>query len=969
MTDLPAASPEAAAAPDDAASLPPSAAAAPNSAAPAPTASAPDPTRHEARHEMPDALRADVRLLGELLGQVLTEAGGPDLLQDVERLRALTIDAASSDTPTAFAEAEALVETLSHQRAEEVARAFTCYFHLVNLAEEYHRVRALRRRDQALQSRPESSFPAAFAQLSTELGPQEAERRLHALEFHPVLTAHPTEARRRSISAAIRRISVLVAERDDPRLGDAALADNRRLLLAEVDSLWRTAQLRSHKPSPLDEVRTAMGVFDETLFQAVPTVYRYLDDWLLGDDAGRAAPAVPPFVRLGSWIGGDRDGNPFVTASVTRAAAEIAHQHVLLGYEQVAAALARTLTMDDAGTPASADLRDLAARHTELLGADRAQQIDARSQDSPYRRAMLAIRERVIETRLGCGRGRDGAAPQDVPGCEDLGESPAAYGSARELEHELTVVQRSLLAAGDTRAAYGKLQEFLWQVQTFGFHLAELEVRQHSTVHARALEAIATAGGPTEDLDEQTTEVLAVFRVIKELQDRFGVEACRRYIVSFTHSASDLEAVHTLARYAMPQGTEPPVLDVIPLFETFADLQGSVDVLEEAAALPEVQARLEQTGGRLEVMLGYSDSSKDVGPVSANLGLYDAQARITEWGQRRGLTLTLFHGRGGALGRGGGPANRAVLAQPPGSVDGRFKLTEQGEVIFARYGDPDIAIRHIEQVAAATLLAGAPSVEERNARAAATYAGLADALDDAARTHYHRLVRCEGFAQWFAQVTPQEEIGLLAIGSRPAKRGLSVSSLEDLRAIPWVFAWSQARINLAGWFGIGTALAEVGDLELLRSAYEDWPLFTALIDNMEMSLAKTDERIARRYLELGERSDLAELVLDELALARRWVLAVTGQERLLERRRVLGRAVQLRNPYVDALSLIQLCALRGLRIDDGARAAGDGDGGAGGGVVGGGGGLGSGGERDVDGLRRLLLLSVNGIAAGLQNTG
>ncbi|MDX5398876.1 MAG: phosphoenolpyruvate carboxylase, partial [Actinomycetes bacterium] len=452
---------------------------------------------------MPDALRADVRLLGELLGQVLTEAGGPELLEDVERLRSLTIDAASSDTPTAFAEAEAMVGDLTQQRAEEVARAFTCYFHLVNLAEEYHRVRALRRRDHSLQSRPESSFPAAFAQLAAEIGNAEAERRLHALEFHPVFTAHPTEARRRSISAAIRRISVLVAERDDPRLGDDALADNRRRLLAEIDSLWRTAQLRPHKPSPLDEVRTAMGVFDETLFRALPTVYRYLDDWLLGDDAGHATPAVPPFVRLGSWIGGDRDGNPFVTASITRAAAEIAHQHVLMGYENVAANLARMLTMDDAGTPASAELRELAAHHTELLGADRAQQIDARSQDAPYRRVMLTIRERLVETRLGCGRGRDGDVTSYVPGCEDLGESPAAYGSARELEYELTVVQRSLLAAGDARAAHGKLQEFIWQVQTFGFHLAELEVRQHSTVHARALEAIAQAGGPTEDLDEQ----------------------------------------------------------------------------------------------------------------------------------------------------------------------------------------------------------------------------------------------------------------------------------------------------------------------------------------------------------------------------------------------------------------------------------------------------------------------------------
>lgn len=901
-----------------------------------------DPTRHEARHHTPDALRADVRLLAELLGQVILEYGGPELLADVDHLRALAIEAASNAGPDAFNEAEALVESFTLDRGREVARAFTCYFHLVNLAEEYHRVRALRRRDHQLHSRPESSFPAAFTQLASEVGEVEATRRLQALEFHPVLTAHPTEARRRSVSYAIRRISTLLAERDDPRLGDDALADNRRLMLAEVDTLWRTAQLRIRKPSPLDEVRTAMAVFDETLFQALPTVYRYLDDWLLGEDAGRAAPVIPPFVRLGSWIGGDRDGNPFVTAAVTRAAADVAHQHVLIAYEQATGQLARRLTMDDEGTPASPELRELGAQHTAMLGSDLAERLDARAPGAPHRRAMLAMQERLAETRRGCGT-------THVPGCPTPDpERCWAYRDVAEFEWELGVVQRSLLAAGDARAAHGKLQELIWQVRTFGFHLAELEVRQHSTVHARALAALEAAGtaaeaGTPAELDEQTTEVLEVFRVMRELQERYGVDACRRYIVSFTHSAADLAAVHALARHAVgPEGT-PPVLDVIPLFETFADLQGSVDVLEEMVTLPEVRARLEATCGRIEVMLGYSDSSKDVGPVSANLGLYEAQARITEWAQRRGFTLTLFHGRGGALGRGGGPANRAVLAQPPGSVDGRFKLTEQGEVIFARYGDPDIAIRHIEQVAAATLLAGAPSMEERNTRAAATYQGLADALDDAARTRYHQLVRSEGFAQWFAQVTPQEEIGLLALGSRPAKRGISVSSLEDLRAIPWVFAWSQARINLAAWFGIGTAIEAVGDLPLLRAAYADWPLFGTLIDNVEMSLAKTDARIARRYLELGDRPELAELVLAEMELATRGVLAVTRQDRLLQKRRVLGRAVQLRNPYVDALSLIQLRALRRLRMDVH--------------------------DFEGDSLRRLLLLSVNGIAAGLQNTG
>jgi len=540
------------------------------------------------------------------------------------------------------------------------------------------------------------------------------------------------------------------------------------------------------------------------------------------------------------------------------------------------------------------------------------------------------------------GRGRRVAQRAAPSGATRRRDADLAYPDAAALEADLLVLQRSLAEAGARRAAYGDLQRLVWQVQTFGFHMAELEVRQHSQVHAAALADIAEHG-LGGDLQPRTVEVLDTFRAIGSVQRRFGQAAVRRYIVSFTQAPEHLAAVHQLAELAFDGADDAPVIDAIPLFETFADLQASVDILEASLAIPQVQRRLEQTGRHLEVMLGYSDSSKDVGPVSATLALDDAQRRITAWAREHDIRLTLFHGRGGALGRGGGPANRALLAQPPGSVDGRFKLTEQGEVIFARYGDPTIAARHIEQVTAATLLAGAPSVERRTAEAAERFADLAAKLDVASRERFHALVRADGFPQWFAEVTPLEEVGLLPIGSRPARRGLSVSSLDDLRAIPWVFSWSQARINLAGWYGLGTALASVGDVELLRSAYADWPLFATVIDNVEMSLAKTDERIAARYLALGERDDLAALVLEEMALTRQWVLAITDSEVMLSRRRILGRAVALRSPYVDALSLLQLRALRALR-----RGAAD--------------------ER-VDDLRRLLLLSVNGVAAGLQNTG
>ncbi|WP_231495962.1 phosphoenolpyruvate carboxylase [Cellulomonas sp. HZM] len=880
--------------------------------------------RVRASHEVPEPLRNDVRVLGEFLGRVLAEAGGDDLLADVERLRELAIHAHSDPSSDALAQAEELVGGFTLERAEQVARAFTCYFHLANLAEEYHRVRVLREREaQVAPDRfaPDDSLPAAIQQLEDEVGKDVARTRLQELEFRPVLTAHPTEARRRAVSRSIRRISELVAERDVRNIGGMSLAENDRRLLSEIETLWRTAPLRQSKPTVLDEVRTVLSIFESTLSDVMPAVYRRLDDWLLQDAAGTTAPVARPFARLGSWIGGDRDGNPNVTAEVTRAAALMASEQALVALEASARRTGEGLTLDGTGTPGSSELNGLWQRQRSLSD-EVAARAGAESPNEPHRRVVLFVAERI-----GATRRRDA----------DL-----AYANPDELTADLLVVQRSLAEAGATRSAYGDLQRLLWQVDTFGFHLAELEVRQHSQVHAAAL-ADLEKNGVDGELEPRTVEVLDTFRALGHVQRRFGPKAARRYIVSFTQSPEHLAAVYQLADYAFAGADERPVIDAIPLFETFADLEASVDIMEAALELEPVQRRLAQNGRRVEIMLGYSDSSKDVGPVSATLALDTAQAKITAWAQRHGLVLTLFHGRGGALGRGGGPANRAVLAQPAGSVDGRFKLTEQGEVIFARYGDPTIAARHIEQVVAATLLAGTPSVERRNTEATEKFTELAARLDVASRTRFHELVRAEGFPQWFAEVTPLEEVGLLPIGSRPARRGLSVSSLDDLRAIPWVFSWSQARINLAGWYGLGTALESVGDLALLRDAYAHWPLFATMIDNVEMSLAKTDERIAARYLALGDRDDLAGQVLDEMTLTRRWVLAITDSDAVLSRKRILGRAVQLRSPYVDALSLLQLRALRGLRTGDAVEQA--------------------------DDLRRLLLLTVNGVAAGVQNTG
>jgi phosphoenolpyruvate carboxylase len=864
---------------------------------------------------MPEPLRRDVRLLSSLLGDVLVEYAGQGLLDDVERLRLAVISARHGETK--IEEVAEIVESWSLDRAELVARAFTVYFHLVNLAEEHHRIRTLRDRDTGAEPLRES-IAAAVAEIKATAGQERLHELLGGLELHPVFTAHPTEARRRAVVTSILRISGLLSRADDPRLGASDQAETRRRLMEEIDLLWRTAHRRHTQMDPLDEVRTAMAMFDETVFRAVPAIYQAVDT-ALGPDAGARPPLAPAYVRFGSWIGADRDGNPYVTAQVTREAVTIQAEHVLRALENACRRIGRTLTVHETTSPPTPALLGALAA-ARAAGPDLLAGITKRSPGEPHRQLLLFAAERIRATRLR--------------------HADLAYGAAADLLAALHLVQESLIVAGAVRQAYGELQHLIWQVETFGFHLAELEIRQHSDVHRQALADVREGGaGP---YSEQTEEVLDTLRVVGWIQERFGVDACRRYVVSFTRSAEDIAAVHELAAHAAIGG-RTPVLDVVPLFETGEDLEHAPAVLEDMLALPAVRRRLDETGRRLEVMLGYSDSAKQLGPATATLRLYDAQAALTAWAARHGVRLTLFHGRGGALGRGGGPASRAVLAQAPGSVAGRFKVTEQGEVIFARYGHLEIARRHFEQVGNAVLLASTAAVEDRAKQAADRFRPLADQLSAAAHAAFRALVETPGFAEWFARVSPLEEISRLRIGSRPARR-TATRGLADLRAIPWVFAWTQTRVNLPGWYGLGSGLAAAPDLARLRAAYESWPLFASLLDNAEMSLAKTDRAIAERYLALGGRPELTEAVLAEYDLTRTLVLSVTGHDRLLANRRVLTRAVELRNPYVDALSHLQLRALTALR-------AGVAD------------------ESERERLENLLLLSVNGVAAGLQNTG
>jgi phosphoenolpyruvate carboxylase len=848
--------------------------------------------REKDRAQLPKPMRRDVRLLGAMLGEALRDDIGQDLLDDVEELRRAVIEARldrhdGNDIVD-------LVGSWTLDRAEQVARAFTVYFHLVNLAEEHQRIRILRERDTGDQPVRES-----LAAASVYVGD------LSDLRVHLVLTAHPTEARRRAVVAALRRISELLDGVNDERLGAADRAEATRALREQVDLLWRTSQLRVKAMDPIDEVRTVMTAFDETLFRVVPSVYREMDR-ALSSRSGAEPAHVPAFIRFGSWVGADRDGNPFVTAQVTRETATIQAEHALRALEAATIRVGRSMTVHGAALRGALD--DVRAKHPELLA-----ELEARAPQEPFRAYLLYIAQRLVATRTRFA---------------DL-----AYRGPDEFIADLRLVQDALAAAGAVRQAYGELQNLIWQAQTFGFHLASLEVRQHSEVHARALAAPETAQGE---------EVLATIRAIAWIQDRFGEQACHRYVVSFTRSADDIAAVYELASRATAR---PPVLDVVPLFESAADLENAPDVLSAMLSIPAVADRLAANGRRLEAMLGYSDSAKELGPASATIRLYRTQARLATWAREHDVKLTLFHGRGGALGRGGGPAGRAVLAQAPGSVAGSFKVTEQGEVIFARYGQPVIAKRHLEQVSSAVILASFSS--EQAVDHSVGFTDTATVVDDAARASFRRLVESEGFASWFARISPLSEIGGLRIGSRPAKRGLGAVDpldLADLRAIPWVFAWSQTRLNLPGWYGLGSGLSAVGDVAVLRKMYRSWPLFNVLMDNAEMSLAKTDRSIASRYLALGGRDDLTSQVLQEYDLTMRLVLEVTGHDRLLADRLVLSRAVTLRDPYVDALSYLQLRALRALRSSSDV-------------------------SQDRDQLERLLLLSVNGVAAGLQNTG
>ena len=613
------------------------------------------------------------------------------------------------------------------------------------------------------------------------VGPRAAEA-FARMTIHPVLTAHPTEARRRAVTTSLRRIAEQLDRHADPTAGPTERAFARRRMLEDIDILHRTSTLRTTRPQPVDEVNTVLSIFDTTLFRALPRFHRAVEAALVaqgggadGRDVGPADQELSSLVRYGSWVGGDRDGNPHVTAEVTRATMEAQAGVALRTLQANVERVARTLTMDEEGTPASAALREALANDAVTLPGEFAE-IVKDSPSEPHRQKLLVVARRLRATAEGA--------------------AGTAYTDPEQLLEDLALVRTSLLEAGDRRAAHGELLHLVWLVQTFGFHLAELEVRQHSGVHARALaellghvraqdatvdgrsvddperaardpqvlDALARNGWPIAlpELSPATREVLDTLRVMAWLQQRWGVRCCGRYIVSFSQGADHLVAVRALARLAV--GDRPLRLDVVPLFETGEDLRAAGSTLEEWLALPSTRSWLEERDRRVEVMMGYSDSAKDIGPAAATLTLHRSQQELVSWASRHDVELTIFHGRGGFLGRGGGPLHRAITAQPTGSVDGRFKVTEQGEVIYARYADVRLAQQHLERMASAVLLADSPEVVRRRERAGERHAALGERLELASRTAYRDLMDTGEIADLVAEASPLDVLGDLRLG-------------------------------------------------------------------------------------------------------------------------------------------------------------------------------------------------------------
>ncbi|MFG1921141.1 phosphoenolpyruvate carboxylase [Cryptosporangium sp. NPDC048952] len=902
-------------------------------------------------------LRADIRRMGNLLGETLVRQEGPELLELVEKVRA----AARTD---AAAAADALSGT-DIPTAIRLVRAFATYFHLANITEQAHRGRDLRRRRANQGGWLEGAAQRIKARgLTSEEIAQGAEQ----LAVRPVFTAHPTEAARRSTLAKLRRVAdLLEAEATEAAVSGtpAAYVSRRtnRELAEVVDLLWQTDELRLEKPEPTDEARNAIYYLNDLFADAAPAVLTELADILA--DLGVEVPATAKPLTFGSWIGGDRDGNPFVNAQVTRDVLKLQYEYGIRDTEADLAALVEELSVSDRVVGVSSELEESVAADLANLP-----ELEARyrrvNAAEPYRLKIRCMRAKLANTRTRLARN---AGHQ--PGRDYLGST--------DLVADLEVMRRSLAENRGALIADGKLTELIRTVSAFGLHLATLDIREHSEAHhqalaqfvdrvgelyepyaalsrearteylARELAGRRPLGGPDVQLDEAGAKTFGVFGAIRDILDQFGPEVIESYIISMTEGVDDVLAAAVLAREAGLVDVNAGLARVgfVPLLEQVAELNVAGEILDRLLSIPAYRSIVTARGDVQEVMLGYSDSNKDAGITSSQWQIHRAQRALRDVAQRHGVRLRLFHGRGGTVGRGGGPTHEAILAQPYGTLDGAIKVTEQGEVISDKYAVPSLARENLELTVAAVLQATLLHTQPRQPQEDLDrWSDLMDKVAAPAQQAYRELIHDPDLPRYFWASTPAELLGALNIGSRPSKRPDTGSGLAGLRAIPWVFGWTQSRQIVPGWYGVGTGLAaarEAGLGDLLSDAYTRWHFFRTFVSNVEMTLVKTDLSIARRYVERlvdpGLRHIFDEIVAEhERTVAQ--ILEITGELALLDAQPVLQRTLAVRDTYLQPLHHLQIELLSRYRAN----------------------------ESDTQ-LQRALLLTINGVAAGMRNTG
>jgi phosphoenolpyruvate carboxylase len=893
-------------------------------------------------------LREDRRLLGRLLGEVIRAQAGQAALERIERIRQAAV--AFRRENTGHAELEAMLNALDLDQTMDLVRAFSFFSHLLNIAEDEQQHRRRRAHAQAGSPRRPGSFSHAL-EATPASGREELLQWFSHARVSPVLTAHPTEVQRQSILDCEREIAHLIAQPQSGERDDA--------LHAEILRLWLTSMLRLAKLEVADEVANGINYFRLTFLRELPRLYLEFELALQRRFSLEELPWLPAFLTIGSWIGGDRDGNPNVTGAVLRAAQSLHARLLFAHYLEETHLLGRELGLSARLTSVPAEVLRLAERSGDP---------SPHRQDEPYRRAISGIYARLAATSE-----RLAGHPASPPPITQA----APYASAEEFGAELKTIAAALKAHGAELLARGRLRLLERKVSLFGFHLAPLDLRQSSDVHETTVnELLERAGMPGYcELDErrrvellarelqsprllrspylqysaQTHNELEILAAAAEGRQRFGARAVPHYVISHCDSLSDMLEVGLLLREAglvKPLAAAPLEIDIIPLFESIYDLEHCGEILAAALELPLYRSWVAGRGGEQEVMLGYSDSNKDGGYLTSNWSLYKAAEALLAACRARGVRLRLFHGRGGTIGRGGGPSYEAVLALPPGSVDGALRLTEQGEVIASKYADPESGRRNLETLAAAALEASlAPRApREHSARRVA----IMEELSQAAFRAYRELVGAPGFVDYFRASTPIAEIAELNIGSRPASRR-ATQSIEDLRAIPWVFSWSQCRLMLPGWFGFGSAVegwlgSRHGGLEELRAMHEDWPFFRTVLSNLDMVLAKSDLAIGSRYAELVPdvrlRRETFGRIEAEWHRTRRWLGEITGQAELLADNPTLARSIRNRFPYLDPLNHVQVECLRRHRAE-------------------------LGDER----LLSAIHLTINGVAAGLRNSG